>query len=157
MFCKDNNISLYLQRFNFYFMNRGLVIGISVTLVLGTAAILGVVAWKQGWFSNKAASKSSGNSSDKATDSGTGIIIENIDYNAKTVKYKMTAGGQTFSGTKLFSDKHTTNQTKGDYTFSSSAEGKGFVLVILKGTKVLKMTTIDLDTKNISTDIKMGT
>jgi hypothetical protein len=139
-------------------MNRGLVIGISVTVLLGAAAILSFVGYKQGWFGNKVDAKSSGNSSDKKTDSGTGIIIENIDYNSKTVKYKMTAGGYTFSGTKLFSDKKTTEQKNGAYTFGASSEGKGFVLVIYKGiNEVLKMTTIDLQTKNISTEIKMGT
>ena len=36
-------------------MNKGLVIGISATAILAT--ILGIVGYKQGWFSNKASEK----------------------------------------------------------------------------------------------------
>jgi len=80
------------------------------------------------------------------------VSAEKIDYIKKSVDYKMSAGGTDFSGTKLFTDKTTTEKTVGDYRFVASAEGNGFVLAIYKGGVIVKGIKIDLDTQT-TTDL----
>lgn len=80
------------------------------------------------------------------------ISAEKIDYLQKSVDYKMSAGGVDFNGTKLFSDKTTTEKTVGDYKFVASAEGAGFVLAIFKSGTMVKGLSINL-TDRTSTEL----
>jgi len=81
------------------------------------------------------------------------ISLENVDYIAKSVDFQMSAGGIVFNGTKLFKDKETSEKTEGAYKFLVSAEGPGFVLMILKDSKPVKATLVNLTTQTIETDL----
>lgn len=75
------------------------------------------------------------------------VGFENIDYLAKTVQYKMSAGGCNFTGTKSYNDKATTEKTCGKYRMVASAEGSGFILAIFQDGKIVKGLKIDLTTQ----------
>lgn len=78
------------------------------------------------------------------------INVVSIDWENKSVKYRISVGRYTLKGIKAFHDKNTTNAYAGNHVIVVSAEGKGFVLAVTKDNKIIKGIRIDLYDKTIN-------